>query len=307
MLNNFHVSKKVEFANFLRSLIFLILPGCLVVVQLSGILGMVGLFVLPIFLLVVAIPYLVDVKKTGQMEVRHFPILGVLFWEVQFLATWLLGAHGAESVFEFLFGVFAALSLVVVFRRWKYIPKSAWIIIFLFVLILWIIAAATLTQWLKVFPALLLTWLIRVMPFFAAGLLLLQRAGSKATLLMISCIPLWLEMYLPPYTISYENWNSPDPQIQLALSAIVLLPPLCFFILIPIVASIIVDVHKFKVWLAGSSLVCTSSLVIVWVSFLLNPEADYIFSIAQTFVYFVLILWTPIVISILVFDVSDEA
>ncbi len=123
---------------------------------------------------------------------------------------------------------------------------------------------------------------------------------------MIVCVPLWLELYLAPDGISYEVWHSSAPQTQLALLAFRLLPSLGFLILIPIVSSAITDVRKLKIWLAGVSLIFTSSLVIIWTTTLLDPGGNYIFSVGEMFVYFTSVLWAPIVVTVIVFDAPSK-
>lgn len=285
-----------------KHLFLLILPGILIVLQVNGLWLAGGIAVFPLLFLLIFILNVVDVVRVGRLEPRHLPVIGATIYQIRNLMIWQFNTHGTAALFDLLLSVFTVIGLFIVIRSRPKISPFAWTVFLLLLLVLGLGVINLTDRWLSIFVLWLIDWIKRTVPFFAIGLLLSKRHGVSSALILITNIPLLLDMYLLPDGISYEVWHASDSHVQLAWMAYRLLGLFSFFILIPIISLAIKDKYKQANWLGGSSLITIAGLVILWIAFLQDPGNVYRFSQNFLLLFFTLILWTPIVFGLIVFN-----
>jgi hypothetical protein len=91
--------------------------------------------------------------------------------------------------------------------------------------------------------------------------------------------------------------------IQVVLSIFRITPLLVFLILIPAIEFRTVGQNRY-LWLALSSLVVIGAMVYVRIEFLHDPETIFVLPKFMMWLFYVILLWTPIILSIVLFPVK---
>lgn len=241
---------------------------------------------------------MIDIGMYKQLMVWHLPAIGVLFWEFRFLLILIFDIHGAANIISLILGVFTFFGFAIFIRSKRVMPRFAIAPIIALVIVFFITALIVKERPVGLLLNWLTTWFFTIVPFVSAGYIASKKLGENASLLVVACVPLWLEMYLVPGAIGNEIWdNIAVPHIKLSLLAFHWIPPLAYFILIPSVSLIFTGYRKKIWWLISSTLIVTSGLVLI---FILNLHSgNYILDNFWMWLHFTTALWTPVVLTLI--------
>jgi len=283
-----------------------LLPGLILILQNSNIWKSTPriFFILNpfLFLIVMILILIITIRKERGLSNLSLPAIGGLIWETNFILFGFINLVDTSLVDLFLFTL-TIISSFVLYNSRKKFSKTMWWSLLGFTIILLSISSLGISKpanWFTFFTTEMFSWIIKIVPIFALGLLLTRKELLTMYLLVAVIEPVWIESYLIPNGVDFQTWNSSAIEIKIALALFHLLPPLIFLVVLPLI-ELLSKIHYGKVWSALISLTGVGVIVYLHVGFLQNPNIAYIFPNVLLWLFFVLILWTPILLSLVMY------
>jgi hypothetical protein len=258
---------------------------------------------LPLLIILIA-TFLIttNIIQQKRLESWVFPAFGGLLWELWWLLSIWEPRTAPILLYSFL-TVSAIIGLIVIYRRRKIISANVKVIAVVIILSIGLLELFRNSTDLDFFSAVLISLLnltVHTIPILALGLLLAQKYGSTAMLLVTACMPFFLEEYLDN-DISHSILTSSALETRIAVAVFQLIPFLVFLILIPVLARPPETLKLKKQSLGFISFLAIGSVAFMRVFYLQAP--DVLFSLAPwaMWIHFTIVLCSPILFAILLY------
>lgn len=238
-----------------------------------------------------------------RLEPWAFPAFGGLLLELWwFLSVWQ--PRTASIYLYALLTISTVVGLAVIYKRKKVVPTYVKVIAGAVIVLIALLQLFRTATDLDFFSAVLLSLLIltvHTIPILALGLLLAQKYGQTAILLVTACTPFFLEEYLDN-DISYSIMTSYALETRIAVALFQLIPFFVFLILIPVLSMTTEAFKVEKPLLACTSFLAIGSIAFIRVFYLQAPDALFSLVPWAMWIHFLILLSSPILFAILLYN-----
>lgn len=281
-----------------------LLPSLLVILQSVNIwrgIPRILFIIIPfIFLGIMLFIVVILIKNKGVTDIC-LPVFGAMLWEVKLILGLYLNSPNA-ILLEFFLLVSTILCILALYKLKEKPSTLTWWLLIGFVVFIMLISLFGLDKpvnWLRYSISEITSWFIRVIPILVIGFLLAKFRRLTLWLIVSVVEPVWIESYLISTGLDFQTWVDPRFEVQLALLIFRLLPLLVFLVAMPIVAMKTNSRNLYFVP-AFLSVVAIGIVVYLRVKILFVPNSSFIFPTPLMWLFFTILLWMPILLSLVV-------
>ena len=260
-------------------------------------------WVLPLFIIsYTTLLIIINVVQRKKLEPWVFPALGGLLWELWWLFS-IWEQRRAPFFFDLVLTTFTIVGLIIIYKRRRVVSISVMVLSGVIVVAIGLLEFFRTSANLDFTSSVLISLLnlvVHSVPILAFGLLFAQEYRSTAVLLVAVYEPFFIEKYLAD-NISYKIWTSHLLETQIAIVMFRIIPFLIFLILMPVFA-LRSQTPRTQEWFLGLiSFVVIGSMAFIRVAYLQDPDILFSLSPWAMWAHFLIVLWSPILLAILLY------